>query len=249
MSATAFATFDRSRERISKKWRLSYNPVTTTLFITVPTGPHEKMHGGMNEAISNCIRNMGTPGWDWLHAKAFTSEHGNGSSQPDMCGLPDPPARGLDGWPTLVIEAGYAQSLSQLRAKMEWWFRESSHQVKIVILVKTNLNQRTIIIEKYTENWVAGPPPPPRLGATTRAVAAAIAAAAGTYNKERRQLTITYNADTDPLIPQSHDPIRDVPLRLEFSLLFLRPPGPGEGDVVITRQQFQYYASRVWRRV
>ena len=35
-------------------------------------------------------------------------------------------------------------------------------------------------------------------------------------------------------------------LRLEFNLLFLRPPGPTEGDILIAVPRFQEWAPRAW---
>ena len=38
-------------------------------------------------------------------------------------------------------------------------------------------------------------------------------------------------------------------LRLEFDLLFLRPPSPTEDDIVITIPRLQEWASTVWEIV
>ncbi|KAK0703538.1 hypothetical protein B0T26DRAFT_731810 [Lasiosphaeria miniovina] len=41
-------------------------------------------------------------------------------------------------WPTLVIEAGFSQSLGELHIAMRRWFSMSNHEVKIVLLAKFN---------------------------------------------------------------------------------------------------------------
>ena len=48
--------------------------------------------------------------------------------------------------------------------------------------------------------------------------------------------------------PASHAVTREA-LRLEFTLLFLRPPGPAEGDFIITVPRLQVWASQVWEVV
>jgi hypothetical protein len=41
-------------------------------------------------------------------------------------------------YPTLVIQAGWTQTLEKLRQKAEWWFAKSGGDVKIVLLVKSS---------------------------------------------------------------------------------------------------------------
>ncbi|KAI1129237.1 hypothetical protein F5Y10DRAFT_264398 [Nemania abortiva] len=57
-----------------------------------------------------------------------------------------------DAWPTLVIEAGDSESLSELRRDMRWWFSASDHQVKIVLIAKFERTRRRILIEKWEED-------------------------------------------------------------------------------------------------
>jgi hypothetical protein len=153
-------------------------------------------------------------------------------------------------WPTLVIEAGHSETLGELRNDMRWWFSASDHQVKIVLLAKFNNNQ--IILEKWVEVYQ-----PPRLGATTtRAVAQAAAQGVPQLVQDCSQIiTITQDpsiSNTDPnwFHPTSYTVTRGA-LRLEFDRLFLRQPqlGQGEGDIVISIQQLQAYAVRVFEQV
>ena len=131
-------------------------------------------------------------------------------------------------WPTLVIEAGYSQTLVGLRRDMRWWFSASNHQVKIVLLAKLDSNHGQIIIEKWQEV-----PSGPRQGATTTRAAARLAT---TLEPRRSQLiTISRGSNT------AHSVSRG-PLRLEFALLFLRAPGQGEGDIVLPVDVLQLLA-------
>ena len=40
-----------------------------------------------------------------------------------------------DDWPTLVVEAGYSQSLRDLRLKANRWLSNSANSVKIVVII------------------------------------------------------------------------------------------------------------------
>ena len=56
-----------------------------------------------------------------------------GAKQPDTSYKPR--RRKKDPPPSLGFEAGYAESLPQLRRDAEWWLSNASHQVNIVLLV------------------------------------------------------------------------------------------------------------------
>ncbi|RYP37368.1 hypothetical protein DL768_010882 [Monosporascus sp. mg162] len=141
---------------------------------------------------------------------------------------------GVGQWPTLVIEAGYSQSLAGLHADMRWWFSTSNHDVKIVILAKLDRRQHEIILERWEEDAA-----PARLGATTTRRAAR---AAGLQPVLRQRITISRNEATDPV---SYDVSRRA-LVLRFELLFLRNPGPQEEDIIIGIPELQHYAMMVW---
>ncbi|KAK3362856.1 hypothetical protein B0T25DRAFT_20258 [Lasiosphaeria hispida] len=148
-------------------------------------------------------------------------------------------ARSQNGrsWPTLVIEAGDSSSLEELRRGMRWWFSTSNHEVKIVLLAKLDRAGRRIILVKWVETT-----PPPRPGPTTRA------ASIRTPNCVQ-EITIDWTKNTPIEIPTSYVVTRGD-LRLEFSLIFLRPPeNPREHDILITAPRLQVWASTVWETV
>jgi hypothetical protein len=119
---------------------------------------------------------------------------------------------------------------------MHWWFEASDHEVKIVLLAKfAESGGRRIILEKWIEIPTAAAQ---RGGMVTRS--------APQLEQTRHQLiTISRNRGT----PISYTVISDVPLRLEFHLLFLRQPGPQEGDAVIDAAGLEFYTSCVWDRL
>ena len=137
-------------------------------------------------------------------------------------------------WPTLVVEAGDSESLSELHNDMRWWFFASEHQVKIVLLAKFEHTRRALILEKWEEE-----PSMTRQGATTTRFAATLQPVL------RQTITITEDITTNPV---TYNVARGA-LVLGFRLLFLRDPGPGEGDYVLSVQELQAYAEKVWRVV
>jgi hypothetical protein len=119
---------------------------------------------------------------------------------------------------------------------MRWWFSASDHQVKIVLLVKIQLDHTEnagLLIEKWEEEAsVTGRP-----GATTTRRAAALRPVM------RQSIRITQDATTDP----ESSTVTGGPLVLPFRLLFLRDSGPQEGgDIVISVAELEHYARMVW---
>lgn len=124
--------------------------------------------------------------------------------------------------------------MAGLRRDMRWWFSTSDHQVQIVLLAKFERTRCAIILEKWEEE-----PSITRPGAMMTRHAAALQPVL------RQTITITQDATTDPI---SYNVTRGA-LVLGFKLLFLRDPGPGEGDFVLSVQELEKYAKKVWRVV
>jgi hypothetical protein len=181
--------------------------------------------------------------WVPMHGTTFPTNANNRSSKEgDASGGPTPDRQAEDAWPTLVIESGVTQSMLGLRAAIRWWFSASDHAVKIVLLIKVNRHLQKITIEKWTEG-----PPNPRPGATsTRAALAITPLLRQTIGIEMTPLARdappddAIRADLNSYIVTRGD------LRLEFELLFLRPPRQGEGDVVISVEDLREFARLMW---
>lgn len=166
--------------------------------------------------------------WRWIgKATRRAGGHPGGDvGEGDSTGGPRPDRAGPNSWPTLVIEAGHSESLRQLQADVGWWFSASNHGVKIVLLAKLDQEQRQIILERWEEE-----PPSLRPGATmTRASAS--------RPKLRQSIRITRDSN-----------VADSPLVLPFILLFLRAPGPGEQNIVMSIPELQEYAADVWTQI
>ncbi|KAL7963151.1 hypothetical protein V8C34DRAFT_83024 [Trichoderma compactum] len=231
---TLLDEFDEHRIRIS-----TYTEDSRCLVTTIPYGPHERLYVLLNKELNKQIDNMGLED-TWLdrgieyypNARPSTGgSGGRGGKEPDACGSPED-TRPDGSYPTIVIEAGYSETLLDMQRKARDWFRDSNHDIKIVLLAKFDPAQQTIIIQRWEERQQRGG----RLGVTTRWASAWIPGC-------RQQITITRNR-ANPSVYQ----VTSVDLTLSFRLLFLRDPRQGEGDIVIPISWMQEkYAPTVWR--
>lgn len=131
--------------------------------------------------------------------------------------------------PTLVIEAGDSEPLTELRNDMRWWFSASDHKVKIVLLAKIERRQRVIVLERWQEQPRHG-----RQGPTSTRSSSVL--------QPHLQQTITVQNPTQPV---SYHVTRGD-LILPYGLLFDCNPGPQDQDVVITVSDLEDYADQVW---
>ncbi|KAL7932663.1 hypothetical protein V8C35DRAFT_328292 [Trichoderma chlorosporum] len=228
VSPSVFKVLDEGYEE--NKIRLSmYTEDTQCLIITITTGPHEVSHLELNQELNAQINGMGLRyNWQNYGSKTFFFERrspgggGGGGKQTDSCGKPVPERRG--GYPTIIIESGYSQTLPAVRDKIRSWFRDSNHQIKIVIFAKLYPTERRILIERWEERPQGGP----LEGSLTPDCCQAV--------------NITETSKTPPV----YQVTGNDDLVLDFRLLFLRDPRQGEGDVIITAAWLQRYARRVW---
>ncbi|KAK3383021.1 hypothetical protein B0T24DRAFT_653832 [Lasiosphaeria ovina] len=236
VSPNQFTEIERERDTGGKtgqkkqyrKFRFRrYNTNSRILIITIPTRLHEILHLGLYSPYRR------------TRFRAEKDHPGGDGAEGDSTGGPWPERGGAGNWPTLVIESGYSETLPELQKDMRWWFQASNYQVKIVILAKFDDQQHHILLEKWEEE-ISSPQ-----GAITRSRAAAISQN-GILNPVKRQsITITRDETTNPV---SYNVTRGA-LVLGFRLLFLRDPGPQEGDFVLSIQSLQLYAEKVWAQL
>ncbi|KAJ4199734.1 hypothetical protein NW767_008150 [Fusarium falciforme] len=232
VSQEAYASITKERSHQGRSFRIKrYYSELQLLIVTIPTEAHELLHSQLYVYIHSAAIQMGLgPEWVSLGTKTCRAHgHPNGDGgEGDSSGGPRNRPVG-SRWPTLVIEAGYSQSLANLRADMRWWFSASNHQVKIVLLVKYDSGAGHVVIEKWQEVSSTS-----RQGATTTRAAASLT--------PTRNQVITVDRGPNST---SHTVLRG-PLRLEFELLFLRAPGQGEGDVVVSANEIQDAIGPIW---
>ncbi|KAK3363866.1 hypothetical protein B0T25DRAFT_528633 [Lasiosphaeria hispida] len=242
VSPNDFDDIERRRDRNGRRFRFFYDSNTQILIVTIPTDVHEALHHGPYHHV---IRATTAANWTSIGTSTFRLQfnhphHGGGSKEADSSGGPVPGRLGRGLWPTLVVEAGYSMSLNRLRQAMRWWFSASNHQVKVVVLAKFHSAQAEIILERWEEEEEQNPQ-----GPITRSQAAAMQQhPGGSIIQPVLQQTITITRDemTDP---ESYH-VTGGTLVLKFHLLFLRDPGPQEGDIVIGIPALQLFASQVW---
>ncbi|KAK3358426.1 hypothetical protein B0T24DRAFT_660761 [Lasiosphaeria ovina] len=240
VSPNQFTEIEREQEKRRRKFRFRrYDSNSQILIITITTDIHEALHLGIYmQYHAQLVQNGTNRSWKDIGTAKFRQQGhpGGGGSQGDSTGGPRPERVGAGKWPTLVIESGYSETLPELHKDMRWWFQASNHQVKIVILAKFDDQQHHILLEKWEEE-ISSPQ-----GAITRS-RAATRSQNGVLNLVKRQsITITRDETTNPV---SYNVTRGA-LVLGFRLLFLRDPGPQEGDFVLSIQDLQLYAENVW---
>lgn len=137
-------------------------------------------------------------------------------------------SRGLKtDWPALVFESGLSESLQRLRAGASWWLTNSASQVKIVIIIDIDLNAQKLHVERW--GMLLAPASRP----ATRALVAT------------NNLVLTKFADID-IVNSIVTAGSNVPLVLPFRDIFLRLPGPEEGDFVFSAKDLQNWSATLW---
>ncbi|KAK0731507.1 hypothetical protein B0H67DRAFT_75807 [Lasiosphaeris hirsuta] len=236
VSPIDFTKIERAREKQGRRFRFrDYDSNSQILIITIPTDLHEKLHKLLYDEFVGQVRDMGLKkSWNNIgNATRSTQGHsGRSSKEGDSTGGPKPQRATKGAWPTLVIEAGFSQSLGKLHIVMQRWFSMSNHEVKIVLLTK--FNGAIILLEKWEEEIQVRP------GATTTRHSLQHPASV-----LRQSITITRNSTTNPT---SYN-VTSGALVLSFQILFLRDPGPGEGDFIFSVRELEEYAEEVWAQV
>jgi hypothetical protein len=215
------------------------------LIITIPTSEHEGLHRGLDNYLLIDAVSMGLSGeYFSIGSTTFMDRDANGNitseGEGDSCRVPLS-MRTKNQYPTLVIEAGWSQTLQKLREKARWWFDKSNRDVKTVLLVKSSPGSKYIRIEK----WKLAP-------ATSRQGATTTQAATAMTPQCVHVVEIARAGGIDDAHPNRFDPASYVvtggPLPLEFIDIFLRQPiPPGERDLIIGNTTLQQYAANFWR--
>jgi hypothetical protein len=224
VSAKSFQAVEKRRHEIGTCVRFLYLSDIETLIVKTPSKVHEMAHLSLGRSITRQVDRMGLPESDFYPLGATRFRQNRSSKEGDSTFINKTIRPGLLDWPALVIEAGYSESVLQLRRDARWWIENSNGQVRIVVLIKVNPGQKTLVIEK----WMPRPAPP----------------------KVTRTYRPNFPVHVDNItIDQSVTPssITGGPLTLEFEQIVGRPPnGQNEHDVVLTDQDLDLWASLLW---
>lgn len=134
---------------------------TSEILLKMPYKYHEKITSYFVACIFDTLGNMGLSmrNDDFWLGRTGRSTGRVCDKEPDESFYPgiEPPPTAPETWPTLVLETGVSESVLQLRADAQWWYANSSHQTKIVLLVSANINTREANFELWTEVPNPGP--------------------------------------------------------------------------------------------
>lgn len=139
------------------------------------------------------------------------------------------------GWPTLTIETGLSESLSQLRKDALWWLSNTSgevREVRIVLVISISKRKDKVCVEK----WQLAPPTSPR--PLTRAYIQTLCQQIPNISPLVQQQAISRQAYCAHEVEVTANGVTGAPLTLPFVAVYDRAPAAGEGDIVFTVQDF-----------
>ena len=228
-------TIERAREngKIGQGVRLTHYVDWDILIVKVPTAEHEQAHRLFSDQLFGDALLMGLR-WELRNTGATKYPVRRASKEGDS-GFKPLSVRPLKtDWPTIVIEAGWSESLTRLRRDAHFWLEDSGGDVKIVLLFSIGRGARTgtLIIEKWENR------PVPANRPTTRS----ITRAAGNAQTATQIQAITIDSNSNT--------VNGAPLTLDFQKIFLRQAVPPlEHDFTLTAQDLSTFATNFWAGV
>lgn len=157
--------------------------------------------------------------------------HGRKSSKGGDSSFFPIPRSASNGWPKIVIVAGFAKNLGLLRHDVRWFISNSGGETKIVLIISIQQNSKTFVIEKWCPQLNLlrrSPRRSPPLGIT-------------------QTITISHRAGSAIDSPGSYH-VEGAPLNFEFDKVLSRAPASqGETDISLGLEALQRFASGIWR--
>ncbi|KAJ5206403.1 hypothetical protein N7491_002978 [Penicillium cf. griseofulvum] len=195
------------------------------LFKVMPGHQHDSIIGVFSRALAVQLSHMGLS--DENGAFVFRpSPRTKGRSvakEPDWWLSPVDIFDGMGGgagFPTLALEVGISEYYSQLRKDAQWWYSNSDHLTKCVVIICTTRNPTWRV---DVEVWSEGPHPNPH----------------ETRNRVDTSLRPTQR------VTYRDGRIHGAPLVLNFENIFRRPRNQHEGDIVIGMQCLEAMCQQV----
>ncbi|CAG8947188.1 unnamed protein product [Penicillium salamii] len=140
---------------------LILNLPQTILYKIMPNALHELIIWRFGDWLCDTLKDMGLRSRKLppdFEIAGSTRRIGSASQkEPDSCFFPGGVSfpEGPDNWPSLVLEVGLSASLAQLRADVQWWYANSGHRTKIMVLISAQYHSqshsRDVSIEIWTE--------------------------------------------------------------------------------------------------
>lgn len=206
----------------------SYIPSLNLVLVDMVTLQHERAHRDLDRIIQWHITEIANgidDGLDYTGQASRTSE--DREKRPDTSYQPvDLPAGRSDQWPSLVIEAGWSETRARLERDARWWICASNGDVKGVITAAVQRGSRSITLEY----WHLVPSP-------LRS------------DPGKKVIKMAHHTAISQLNEESPIQVSNVPFIIPFEHLFLRAAdaNKNECDIVISREELELYAIRVWK--
>ncbi|OQE15963.1 hypothetical protein PENFLA_c029G04605 [Penicillium flavigenum] len=124
------------------------------------------------------------------------------------------------GFPTLALEVGVSESYSQLCKSAQWWYSNSDHLTKCVVIITTTRKPSWRV---DVEVWCEGPSPNP--------------------HETRNRVDTTFRPTQR--VTYEDGQIHGAPLVLNFESIFRRPRNQHEGDIIIGVQSLETMCQQV----
>lgn len=208
--------FINSREGLLLLSSEVYNHASQSTIVEVGSPTHVAAVGALNEIFlawhsfhDTSIVNMGTAGF----RRETISKKGAMSWVPE-----DPSSGKLQDWPSLVCEVAWSEPRRKLLQDIEFWFKESKGQVKVVIAM--TVHARGLI---SIEQW-------------------------GRNQRPDGSMDLRIPAQRMEIVrkPAPNCPRVSGELKLKFRDVYLREKKETEKDFVITEKSMKLLALQVW---
>jgi uncharacterized protein YuzE len=217
---------DRQRRRSDlPSMRILYDHDAEMLIVKLIPGIEQELAASLFvDIVRDKIASTGTSRQSILDfGGALFGVQGGRQKEGDRALRPDTRTLVAD-WPSLVVEVGVSESLSQLRGDAHFWLTRSGGQTRIVILISIAKTTKIVAIERW-ENLARTQ--------TTRA-------SNSQYNPTKMQ-TLTL---------QSNGQIIGGPLLIPAAKLFdTVPPGVGQNDFQLDDQLLTSYVQMYWSQL
>ncbi len=208
-------------EKLDKHVRICYFQEEELLIIKyMPSVEHEHARMRIHNQIQAKVWSMGISDAEFYSLGSARYYGANSNKEADCAYKSRSVRRQEKDWPTLVIEVGRFESLSQLRQDVRWWLIESKGEVQIALLMSIRESSSTLLIEK----WELRAPSLDRSAANNSI----------DVPESVQIVEVTPNGTTGG------------PLVLEFDKIFLRAATPPEMDVIIADQQLESVAESLF---
>jgi hypothetical protein len=235
MKPDVFEKLRSSDEGAGPGTRYGYDHEKEHIIITVfPKQLHEVFVANICRKVERQLEGMGIDEQQFFDIATADYEGARGVKQPDTSYKPVT-REGETAPPSLVFEAGYTESLPQLRRDAEWWLSNAPHQVNIVVLVAIRPTTRVVVIEKWT-----------LIDRTKDGQSGTRSRPAPVFTLPTMTTEITIQPETKG---STTFVVKGAPLILEFKKLMDRDPLSPETDITVIDSELAKAAAAIWKNM